>query len=280
MNKTSLLFVLLIVSQSALATELRWDDVYYASGPYIGAQKTPWADRDESQKAGYLELHYKAIIYCLQNLNKSPAALRPEISGPQLKSFPLVTPEVISSLYREYGDYKRAAEVGYKYWVDSKHKPLLQSPEGDPIDYVIFGYKQAQMYKELAAFYAQAHKEKMKWLAGSTDVTLLKNDFNKYKQNWPSQAENYQQFMNNWAKAKKLAKTSKPKPLDPAVQHHEWFYSEKREEVLKALEYYNKHNVVFMLEKALKHKDPVMAAKAKEYLDGLGRVRNNAEKVK
>lgn len=73
--------------------------------------------------------------------------------------------------------------------------------------------------------------------------------------------------MQDWAQTKKLAKTEKPKPLDPAVQNHEWFYSNKQEEALKALEYYHANKVRFMLEKALKHKDPVIAAKAKEYLE-------------
>lgn len=80
---------------------------------------------------------------------------------------------------------------------------------------------------------------------------------------------NYDNFMKEWREAKKLVKTEKPKPLDPAVQHHEWFYSGKQEEVLKSLEYYHTNKVSFMLEKALKHKDPVIAAKVKEYLEKL-----------
>jgi hypothetical protein len=41
--------------------------------------------------------------------------------------------------------------------------------------------------------------------------------------------------------------------------------------VLKALEYYHTNKVNFMLEKALKHKDPVVAAKAKEYMESLAK---------
>lgn len=91
----------------------------------------------------------------------------------------------------------------------------------------------------------------------------IKNCVNK----WLNKNQDYQGFLKEWGEIKKLAKTTKPKPLDPAVQHHEWFYSDKQEEVLKALEYYHKHDVRFMLEKALKHKDSVIAAKAREYLD-------------
>ncbi len=157
----------------------------------------------------------------------------------------------------------------YKYWVDSKHNPSLESPEGFPEDYIISSYEEAEMYKELAAFYPQAYDEKMKHLAAISNVKLLKDDFAAYKKRWPQEAKDYKKFIRKWEDAKKLAKTTKPKPLDPAVQYHEWFYSDKQEEVLKALAYYHEYKVRFMLEKAMKHTDPKVAAKAEEYLINL-----------
>jgi hypothetical protein len=82
-------------------------------------------------------------------------------------------------------------------------------------------------------------------------------------------AKSYQKMMNNWARAKKLHKTVEPKPLAPAVQHHEWFYSDKQEEILKALNYYYQNKVRFMLEKAVTNKDKAISAKATELLEKL-----------
>ena len=60
----------------------------------------------------------------------------------------------------------------------------------------------------------------------------------------------------------------------------EWFYSYKQKEVLKALEYNHVNNVRFMLEKALKHKDPAVVAKAKEYLESLGKDKGEGDGTK
>lgn len=103
------------------------------------------------------------------------------------------------------------------------------------------------------------------------EIKLLKEQI-KYD----SELKNaYSNFMKEWNQVKKLAKTEKPKPLDPTVQNHEWFYSNKQEEVLKALAYYYEYKVRFMLEKALNHRDPVVAAKAKEYLENLSKGEKN-----
>ena len=282
MNKTFfvlLAFLFLIgIPLELMSAELMWQDVYYTSGPYIGAQKNPWSNRNEEQKAAYLELHYKAIQYCFQNIGKQPKELDLSQSGPYIVNFPKITLEVVSMYYRMYGDLQKSAGLKYKYWVDSNHNPLLGYADTNPLDFVIGGYEEASMYKELVGFYPVAYDDMMRWLAKSTDIKLIKTDFKKYKQNWPEKAEKYQELMRNWAKAKKLAKTEKPNPLDPAVQNHEWFYSEKQEEVLKALEYYYQNKVKFMLEKALNHKDPVIAAKAKEYLESLSKVTGDETK--
>jgi hypothetical protein len=266
-NWNTLLFVCFLVGAvpvNGYPKEVSWTDILNPDG----TMRIEWGKSDEKLKASYLESYRNAISLCSQNIGKAPKELNRDVAGPRVGIFYKVTPETIAMLYREYGDLGKAAEVKYKYWVSSKGSPELMNADGNPIDFVISGYEEAQMYKELADFYSQAYPNKMKWLGESTDLKLLKSNFSKYQSNWPDYANEYQSFMRSWGKAKKLAKTTKPKPLDPAVQNHEWFYSDKQEEVLKALAYYSQNKVRFMLEKALSHKDPVVAAKAKEYLGG------------
>lgn len=251
-----------------------WEDIRHFPWPIAGHV---WAEKNEVQKTAYLELVYNAINYCLRNIGKPTKELDLSQSGPYVVNVYRVTPEVVSMYYRMYGDLQKSAEFKYKYWVDSNHKPILGNADQNPLDFVISGFEEAGMYKELAAFYPQAYEEKVKRLARFSNIKLFKEDFSAYKKRWPQEAKDYQEFMRKWEEAKKLAKTTKPKPLDPAVQHHEWFYSDKQEEVLKALAYYHEHKVNFMLEKSLKHKDPVIAAKAKEYLENLGKEAGGAE---
>lgn len=268
-----LLWLLVLFCNIGNAYEvLKWEDVYYTSGPYAGAQKVLWEDRSAQQKAEYLELHNRAVKYCLENIGKSKKELNPAMLGSEVYAIYKVTPEVISMMYRAYGDLRKAAEYRYRDWIDSKHSPELMNADEPPQDYVASGYVEAGMYKELAEFYSQAYDDKMKWLGESTDLKLLKSDFKEYSRLWPDYAKNYQKFMRDWGKAKKLAQNSKPKPLDPAVQNHEWFYSEKPDEILRALRYYYKHKVRFMLEEALNHKSPTVSEKAREYLDKLDKV--------
>ncbi|HBB66568.1 MAG TPA: hypothetical protein DCZ93_04580 [Elusimicrobia bacterium] len=273
-------FVLMAVSPfvfilSAVAEELKWEDVAYSQE--LERNKFVWAESNEVQKAAYLELYNKSIQYSLKNIGKPIKELDLSEAGPRIAIYHKVTFETISMLYREYGDLRKAAEYMFQFWGASQGglAPDMLNADANPTDYVISNYEDAGMYKELSVFYSDAYKEKMKWLALGTDIKLLKIDFKKYKQNWPEKAEEYQSFMHNWRRAKQLAKTKKPKPLEPAVQNHEWFYSDRQEEVLKALEYYQKNKVQFMLEKALAHKDPIVAEKAKEYLENLKKGETN-----
>lgn len=250
------------ISANGYAKEFAWGDILSPDG----TMKIEWVKSDEKWKAAYLESYRNSISLCTQNIGKAPRELNQDVVGPRVGIFYKVTQETIAMLYREYGDLKKAADVKYKYWVSSKGSPELMNADEKPIDFVIAGYEEALMYKELADFYSQVYADELVWLGKSTDIKLLKSNFAEYKRNWPDYAKEYQRFMRDWARAKKLAKTTKPKPLSVQVQNHEWFYSDKQEEVLKALAYYHGHKVNFMLEKALKHRDPVVAAKAKEYL--------------
>jgi hypothetical protein len=249
-----------------MAERLTWSDIDFSSGPLAGHSKFIWDDSNETQKAAYLELFREAIQYCSKNIGKQPKEVDLSQTGPYVVGFPKITLEVIAMYHRFYGDLQRSAELRHKFWADAEGSPILGYAEENPLYFVISGYEEAGMYKDALPFYEKKHQEDMEVIREFSDVELLKNNFSVYRERYPRLAEDYLSFMESWEQAKKLAKTSKPKLLDPAVQHHKWFYSDKTEEVLKALEYYRKHKVRFMVEKALKDKRPVIAKKAQEYL--------------
>jgi tetratricopeptide (TPR) repeat protein len=255
------------LATTSMCAEVNWGDVYYTSGPYIGAQKKIWDKRDEGEKAEYLELHYKAIQYLEGNINRQPQELDLSITGRNVINFSRITLEVIAMYYRMYGDFQKAAELKHKFWSDFRGAPDLGYAEENPLAFVISGYVEAGMYKEALPFYDKRHQEWLETIKVQSDIALFQQDFNEYKVQYPDLADAYLSFIKAWNNARKLAKTTKPKHLAPAVQNHEWFYSDKTGEVLKALEYYSKHKVKFMLEKAAKDKRLVIAKKAKEYLD-------------
>jgi len=269
MQKRRLLSLVMLLSvpsaygQIVSTRPYTWDDIGY-SAP-LERNIFQWEDANAVERARYLELFRVAIEYSLQNMGKPLKELDVKKTGPHMEFYKM-TPEFTSYYYRKYGDLKQAADCLYKYWIHSKHSPEWALPDNNPYDTVLNAYEEAGMYKEKSEFYSKAYPDFMSWLAEGTDVKMIKSNFTEYKKNWPSQAESYRFFMNGWRRAKELAKTAKPKALEPDVQNHEWFYSGKQDEVLKALEYYHEHKVNFMLEKALKHKDEVIGAKAREYL--------------
>jgi hypothetical protein len=233
----------------------------------------------EEQKAFYLE-HYRAEIdYCLNSIGKKAKDLNPEMGCCAGIGDAPVSYFRIALKYMSYNDPVKASSYYYKDWVESLANPNWHSFE-DPLYALIFAYKQAGMYKETLPFYQKAYEKLMLRLKNETDITLIKNNFKKYKKYWPEEADDYLSLMRDWAKARELAKTVKPKPLDPAVQNNEWFHSSKQEEVLKALDYYYQNNVRFMLEKASGFKDPVIAAKAKEYLKKMDKDKGNEVETK
>jgi hypothetical protein len=253
------------------SASVSWDDVFYSTGQYRGSNKIGWSKMTEEQRAFYLERYKNDIDYCLKNWGKRAKDIDSEKRCCTSGKNPPVSYYMIALKYMNYGDHIKEAEYYHKDWLDSMSNPNWEpfSGDADEIDVVISGYEFAGMYKEALPFYEKAYAKFMERAKISTDVKLLKSNFKEYKKNWPGVAEDYLSFMRDWNKAKKLSKTEKPKPLEPAVQNHKWFYSDKQEEVLKALEFYSQNKVKFMLEKDLNHKDPVVAAKAKEYLESL-----------
>ena len=272
-NMICSLMVCLIIPCNAFAT-VSWDDVFYSTGPYRGWQKKAWKEMTEEQKVFYLERYRDEINYCLQNIGKRTTEVDPDkgcCAGSAGCEYAPISYYTIAAKYlQQYNDPIKGAQYSYKFWLNNPGAEILDGEVAmNAVDIVIMGYENAGMYKEALLFYDKAYVKLMANLKTSTDVKLLKSNFKEYEKRWSGAAEDYLSFMRNWKKAKKLAETARPKPLDPAVQNHEWFYSDKQEEVLKALEYYHANKVNFMLEKSLKHKNPAIAVKAKEYLESL-----------
>jgi len=244
-----------------------------------------WAGKNAEQIALSLEKRKKQIEYCLSNIGRKFTEVDIEQIGEDSRSL-YDTIGVITYGLIAYKNLNPAvsAEYFYKDWVEfekcEQKRYQGTRKEGcftfgvgpgdyNPLASAIGQWKYAGMYNEALKHYDEyfddtfllrpekaTRKEKLQFLK-----TELKSDVELKKE--------YTDFMREWDRTKQLAKTEKPKPLSIQVQVHEWFYSDKQEEVLKALEYYYTNKVKFMLEKAVNRKDPLIAAKVKEYLEKL-----------
>ena len=242
------------------------------------------------KKAFALEKYKKQIDYAIANVGKSFK----DIDSKQVNSkayeveVGYITYGLIAGQYCGYGDYKKCAEYHYKDYLQAiecsrKLQAIAPIPkecwggtigDHDLLAVVVDAYEMGGYYEETLPYYRMWLNNWVKDIEGKSfeeKLSILKEE-SRTDDSLREGAE----VINRWRKAVKLAKTAKPKTLDLAVQNHEWFYSDKQEEVLKALEYYHKHNVRFMLEKALKHKDPVVGAKAKDYWDNPVKGKENA----
>lgn len=242
-----------------------------------GELQVDWSSLDAGRKAFVLERYRNEINYCVANIGAQFNNVDLLKVGNDKGYYEINKIDVGLIALKYLDDYRNPIKSipyfemtwnNYKKCKKQNQNSTCDWPFNDasPLDFILSVLSDGGMYKNSLVFYPEAYEEMLYRFAIGTDVKLLKSNFKKYQQYWPEEAQNYQEFISEWDMAKKLAKTAKPKPLDSAVQHHEWFYSNKQEEVLKSLVYYHKHNVRFMLEKALNHKDPVIAAKAKEYL--------------
>lgn len=229
-----------------------------------------------------LEIAQKQFLYARDNVGKKYKELEVsrlfnlgDIAVGYAKDPGILYPEQVidyAQLGGKHRNHFEGAKYYYKHYLEwKKHeqgKPSLWSHPGADAHFLstfVFFYDRYKLYKEWSALYADYNEFHWKPQAASycKQFPHIKDCVNT----WLNRNPDYQDFLAEWKAIKKLAKTTKPTPLSPQVQNHEWFYSEKQEEVLKALEYYHVNNVRFMLEKALEHKDPAIAAKAREYLD-------------
>jgi len=161
--------------------------------------------------------------------------------------------------YKDYLEWKKS-ELGESSFVNPR------GGDESALSYLVALYSEYNMYKEWNALYADYNEFWWKRYAAS-ECRLLTDAGPDCVGKWLKEAEDYQAYLEEWKEVKRKVKTTKPKPLSVYVQIHEYFYADNTKKVLGALEYYNKHKVKFMIKKAANHRNPVIAKKAKEYLD-------------
>lgn len=281
-----LLFVLLsiIFTVANVYAEYVHEDFWDA----YGNLKVDFAGLPKKDKAFVLDKYKSELEYCKSNLGKQFVGLDIKKIGKTFdydKNVKTITNGLIAYKYAEYQSLENAARYFYKDYLDqqkcAKQSPKSEEPlansekcwpgtaDNAPIlEHVIAVLTMNNDYKQAQLYYEKEWNDWVNRFDGSTFTKKLEN-LKKGMETDEDLSREYNDFISRWEQAKKLAETSKPKPLDSAVQHHEWFYSDKQAEVLKALAYYHKHKVRFMLEKALSHKNPVIAVKAKQYLGTL-----------
>lgn len=273
--------ILCIVLAYGAFAQMNPDQIWDKEGSYV----IPWGTMTVKSKTFALEKYRDEINYGLINLGKSFKVIDPvEINSRDYeREVGYITYGLISDHYCRYGDYLKCVEYEYKDYLQQR-KCEMQAlkagglAKGDcwwgtvhsaPLLEVIINTLEINNDYKRALFYYQ--KDWEDWVNRYDGRTIeeklasLKNQ----AQNDSDIGRLYDNFMSRWNKAKQLAKTSKPMAKEVVVQNHEWFYSEKQEDVLCALKYYYKNHIDFMLEKALKHKDTVVALKAEEYLKNL-----------
>ncbi len=267
---------------------------FFFSGGLLSAEEIFVSSAGKSIESGIqnkitaqLEKSKAEIEFCIKNRGRGFAEI--DISkigslGAYDMGINVITDGLIASKYELYGDYSKAADYYYKdYLVQEGKRTWISrynwgSPgDSTPFPMVMSVLKENQDYKRMLKLYPEyfdyyffADTNRYK---GSREEKL--KTLKKQIQEDGELKDAYDNFMSEWEDIKRLSKTSNPKPLDTAVQHHEWFYSDKSEEVMKALDYYHANKVGFMLEKALSHKDPKVAGKAKEYLEDLKKGEKN-----
>lgn len=161
--------------------------------------------------------------------------------------------------WKDYYEWKKYEQGQPAIW---KH------PGGDehPLSSILNFFGEYDMYKEWDALYADYSEFWWKGYAAS-ECKQLTSPGPDCVSDWLKRSEGYQGFLKEWEEIKRKSKATKPKPLSIQVRIHEDFYSGNVKKVFGALEYYRKNEVKFMIKKAARHKNPVIAKKAQEYLD-------------
>lgn len=243
---------------------------------------------DVKEKTIALEREYESIEYCLSNMGKTFNTLDAGRIGSD-KGFREFSSAITFGLVAvkfqdDYGDPVRAAKYFYmdwseykkceKEWKNRTRKTACDTFGAGPGDYNPLGFaigqwKSAGLYKEALQHYSEYFDETFLLLPENSPRKEKLRLFHETINDNLELRKKYLDFMRDWKEAKQLAKHNSHKSVDITMQNHEWFYSHKQSEVLKALSYYNKHKVRFMLEKALSHKDATVSKRAREYLGKL-----------
>jgi len=261
-------------------------DLSYA-GVVLVDTSSMTAEEVAQMRTETLERTKAKIDYCLANLGKNINEVDLKQVGDNDANLCVITYGLIAQkYYRPYNDIGKAADYYYLEWKHT-HGSECGSPdetgkiiidcagkdkgcvwpfgEYNPFSEALGAWKEAGQYKKAAKHYKEYFDNWVNNFDGNTYQEKF-GALNNWRNSHPDHETDYQNVMKEWNDIKELAKTEKPQ-LEPSVQHHEWFYSGKTSEVLKALDYYNTNKVKFMVEKAAKHKSPVVAKKARAYLD-------------
>lgn len=262
--------------------------VFSQAKPKQGGQAVTsyWGNKTAAEIAQELEEVKEQIDYCLKNVGKKVEEVDLSKMGQDAASMSSISGGVTYGViaYKQHNPAK-AATYFYKDWQEFKKdwtgkNSLWREGPGDyhPLAAAIFSWKEAGMYDEALKHYQEYFEDQFLSYYGNTEETLK---YLREQTTDPGLRREYDEFMAEWERTKKLSEAGvPPKPLEPEVQNHEWFYSDKQEKVLKALNYYHSHKVKFMLEKALNHKNRVVAKKAKGYLKQLERDKRDEPRSK
>ena len=242
----------------------------------LGPRDARWAQISENQKAVILEKYIREIGYCKSNIGKDFKEVDSRKMGDDESYKGIVdriTDGMIAFKYVRYGDVYKSMKHFYKEWseykmcLSSSNTPCSIDGPGDynPLAQLIGELEREYAYQEALKFYPEYIDDLASNFPGETDKEQREALEAHVKE--VGEMDIYAQVMRDYQNAKKLALIESPKPLNRAVQHHVWFYSDKPEEVFKALKYYSDNKVKFMVEKAAKDKRAAIAKKAKEYLD-------------
>jgi len=285
--------ILLLVLMSCFAFPIM---SYGGKKPKYKVVTSEWDGYTQEQIAGTLEKTKEQIDYCLKNIGKKFLEVDLSMIGDDSRStFGAVGVVTYGLVAYKYRDAAKSAEYFYKDWLELKKCEDARAEgvrmegcfsfgngPGDysPLASAIGQWSSAGLYPEALKHYDEYYDYNfflhMRNMGDLERKRQLKAELSRDSE----LAKRHADFLREWQRLKRLSKTAKPRPLDPPVQHHEWFYSDKQEEVLKSLGYYFKHKVRFMLEKALSHKDPAIAATSREYLEKLGKGEKNETETK
>ena len=238
---------------------------FSAGGIVLVDTSSMTAEEIAQMRTETLERTKAKIDYCLENLGKkfSEVDLKKVGELGLYSDVGVITYGLIADKYEMvYRDSNKAADYYYLEWKYSKDLP---DGEYDPGGNALGLWQDAGQYKKAAKYWQEYFDAWVNRFDGKTYEESLAS-LNRLRVSDPDVTRDYESIMKQWNEVKLLTKTEKTKPLEPAVQNHEWFYSGKQKDVLKALDYYYQNKVKFMVDKAAKHKNPVIVDKAKEYL--------------
>lgn len=224
-----------------------------------GSAKVLWKNMTEKQKAFVLERNRAHAEYIVANQGKRFSELKnvprfmypPKISAKDKIYF---STEAVIAAYQELGDLESAAKLAkadYESNPDGGHGPYK-------LRTLIGLLSSAGRHKEALEFYQKYLEELL--------PSYSKEDF-ATKKSIPNNPT-YNEAMKFGDELKKRAADPKrPEEPEAAIRMHRAFHSKDRRKRLEALEFYSRHRIRFMLEKA--NDDPEIKQRARDYIKEL-----------